>query len=246
MPHLTGHGFAEPESLCHESGRIFRQNDRKPLPQPYDTLEIVDDRPSKRGECINMNEPLIAYSNRFYGRKNGLSMTRDAPDPSVPMTQLKDSFGLEISFQRTLRMPDDNRLHQLPVSMGMFPLYNVEAYAERLPEQMVRDGGIFLPMWQREALWINFTPAAPPDEEEAEVAVYGQRYALRIFVGGINAISGRHIDEEPSLDSSGNRHQEYIVVPGQVWLDGICVAPGVIRQFVAMPRTPTHIPRSFE
>jgi hypothetical protein len=30
--------------------------------------------------------------------------------------------------------------------------------------------------------------------------------------------------------------QDYVVVPGQEWLDGICVAPGIVRQFVAMPR----------
>lgn len=29
--------------------------------------------------------------------------------------------------------------------------------------------------------------------------------------------------------------QDYIVVPGQKWLDGICVAPGIVRQFVVMP-----------
>ena len=29
--------------------------------------------------------------------------------------------------------------------------------------------------------------------------------------------------------------QDYLVVPGQPWLDGYCVEKGIIRQFVAMP-----------
>jgi len=29
--------------------------------------------------------------------------------------------------------------------------------------------------------------------------------------------------------------QDYIVSPGQLWLDGIAIKPGVVRQFVAMP-----------
>jgi hypothetical protein len=36
----------------------------------------------------------------------------------------------------------------------------------------------------------------------------------------------------PGLDAS---RQNYVVVPDQPWLDGYCVAKGVIRQFVAMP-----------
>ena len=48
--------------------------------------------------------------------------------------------------------------------------------------------------------------------------------------GKINAISGRSWDPELNPDD-----QDYLVVPGQPWLDGFCVAKDQIRQFVAMP-----------
>jgi hypothetical protein len=54
------------------------------------------------------------------------------------------------------------------------------------------------------------------------------KYAIRINVGNINAISGLPIGEVAGK-------QDYVVVPGQPWLDGIAVEPGVVRQFVAMP-----------
>lgn len=68
-------------------------------------------------------------------------------------------------------------------------------------------------------------------------------YLIKIYVGGINAISG-----EPAVEDAGTRLrrqakkgkgdlplQDYIVVPGQKWLDGIADSNGTVRQFVAMP-----------
>ena len=69
-------------------------------------------------------------------------------------------------------------------------------------------------------------------------------YAIKISIGGINAISG-----EPAVPNSatsirrrnlikkGKSVQDYVVVgrEGQKWLDGIAVEPGMVRQFVAMP-----------
>ncbi|EOA92167.1 uncharacterized protein SETTUDRAFT_134260 [Exserohilum turcica Et28A] len=118
-------------------------------------------------------------------------------------------------------MPDDNKLHQLPGSLGQFELYSVNAYSERLPSRMKDAGGVFFPMWQREAMWVNF-----------EQGRY--KYAVRVFMGHVNAVSGRQMKEGPETQD-GVDAQDYIVVPGQDWLDGICVAPGVVRQFVAMP-----------
>lgn len=117
-------------------------------------------------------------------------------------------------------MPDDNKLHQLPGSLGQFELFSVDAYSERLPNKITDAGGVFFPMWQREAMWINFR------------SMY--QGAVRVFVGRVNAISGRSMEE--ALDKQDDSHvQDYIVIPDQQWLDGICVAPGIVRQFVAMP-----------
>ena len=39
-----------------------------------------------------------------------------------------------IEFQRTLRIPDDNRDYPLPAGLGQFPLAHVDDFADRLPE----------------------------------------------------------------------------------------------------------------
>ncbi|HEX8651803.1 MAG TPA: hypothetical protein VF708_13270 [Pyrinomonadaceae bacterium] len=77
---------------------------------------------------------------------------------------------------------------------------------------------MFIPMYQREALWIAFDGAS------------WRPNAVQVAVGKINAISGEAWDERLS-----STPQNYLVCPDQPWLDGINVGAGVVRQFVAMP-----------
>ncbi len=121
-----------------------------------------------------------------------------------------------IDFQRTLRIPDDNRDYPLPPGLGRFPVAHVDDHAKKLPEAWQRRGGVFLPMYQAEALWIHFSGGYP--------------CAIKIAAGKINAVSGAAW----SNDLSGNP-QDYVVTPEQPWLDGFNVSKGYIRQFVAMP-----------
>lgn len=63
-------------------------------------------------------------------------------------------------------------------------------------------------------------------------------FAIKIYIGGINAISGRpqaEYPEEMYARQSTNPLQDYIVLPQQEWLDGIALPGGVTRQFVAVP-----------
>ncbi len=121
-----------------------------------------------------------------------------------------------IEFQRTLRIPDDNREYPLPPGLGRFPLEHVDDYADRLPDMWSKHGGVFLPMYQAEALWINFSGGYP--------------CAIKIAAGKINAVSGESWTNDLSAEP-----QDYVVTPDQPWLDGFNVAEGYIRQFVAMP-----------
>ena len=123
---------------------------------------------------------------------------------------------LAIEFQRTLRIPDDNREHYLPPGLGKFPLSRVDDYPDDLPEKWSRHGGVFLPMFQAEALWINFRGDYP--------------MAVKIAAGKVNAVTG-----EAWSEGLSGEPQDYVVVPGQPWLDGFCVQKGLIWQFVAMP-----------
>ncbi|RLJ22009.1 hypothetical protein DJ030_02710 [bacterium endosymbiont of Escarpia laminata] len=121
-----------------------------------------------------------------------------------------------IDFQRTLRIPDDNREYPLPPGLGQFPVEHVDDFAERLPELWRQHGGVFIPMYQSEALWINFSGDYP--------------CAVKIAAGKINAVSG-----ESWSDGLSDDPQDYAVIPEQPWLDGFNVSEGYIRQFVAMP-----------
>ena len=121
-----------------------------------------------------------------------------------------------IGFQRTLRIPDDNRDYPLPPGLGAFPLSHVDDYRERVPEAWVNHGGIFFPMYQAEAMWINFDSSYP--------------MAVKVAAGKIDALTGEDWKNEIS-----EQPQDYLVVPEQPWLDGFCVGEGLIRQFVAMP-----------
>jgi hypothetical protein len=128
-----------------------------------------------------------------------------------------------VQLQRTLRVPDDDREDPLPPGLGRFPMRHLEDYAARLEPTMASRGGVIVPMWQAEALWIAFSPPWMKQHDTYP-------FALRIATGKIDAVTGARW--APGLD--GGR-QNYVVVPGQPWLDGYCVARGVIRQFVAMP-----------
>jgi hypothetical protein len=123
-----------------------------------------------------------------------------------------------VSFQRTLRIPDDGKVYPLPPGLGAFPLRRVEDFAERLPAAWREQGGVFLPMYQREALWLWFDAAA------------WKPNAVKVGVGRVNAVSGGAWEEGLRADP-----QNYVVCPDQPWLDGINAGDGTIRQFVAMP-----------
>jgi hypothetical protein len=128
---------------------------------------------------------------------------------------------LHVQFQRTLRIPDDNRTYLLPPGLGAFPIAHVDDYADCVPDEWVEHGGVFLPMYQAEALWINFGSWR---SEQSEHPI-----AVKVAAGKINAVTG-----EPWRAELSDDPQDYLVVPGQPWLDGFCIEKGVIRQFVAM------------
>lgn len=77
-------------------------------------------------------------------------------------------------------------------------------------------------------MWINFDSI--------------KRYAIKIYTGTTNAISGEPLVETPAtgrrrinLMRQGKSLQDFVVAPKQQWLDGTAVAPGKVRQFTAMP-----------
>jgi hypothetical protein len=77
-------------------------------------------------------------------------------------------------------------------------------------------------------MWMNFQSRRP--------------YAVKIYVGGVNAVSGEPVIENAAtvlrrrnLLVAGKGIQDYVILPDQPWLDGVATEPGKVRQFVAMP-----------
>lgn len=129
----------------------------------------------------------------------------------------KNACSLRVNFQRTLRLPDDGKVYPLPAGLGSFPLCHVDDFGERAPESWAKRGGVAMPMYQSEALWISFRGWTWP-------------MAVQIAAGKINAATGK-----PWSSGLARGPQNYLVTPEQPWLDGFAVEKGVIRQFVAMP-----------
>lgn len=178
------------------------------------------------------------------------TITTDSLKMVFPQETEYTKCEIEIRFHKTLRIPDDNKKYSLPPSLGHFPLHHVDDYAEKLPRDWKNHGGIFLPMFQAEAMWVSFHSKWP--------------FAIKVAAGKINAVSGEQwtpelvcskantkqsllqdlSDQKISMTQyaylldqleNNKKEQDYVIVPSQPWLDGFNVGKGVIRQFVAVP-----------
>ncbi|KAF7366533.1 hypothetical protein MSAN_00910600 [Mycena sanguinolenta] len=180
---------------------------------------------------INVEEPLAQYYKdyrRHHGRVSGAKSSSESSIETAnkqAFDNKKDQFvGWEhctikvgparFNFNRTLRVPDNASTYALPPGLGTFPITKAQDYASTLPDHIKKRGGYIMPLFQREALWMS---------------IGGGPCAIKISVGGINAITGGKRDEKPP-----DGLQDYVVGGNQPWLDGIATEPGVVRQFVAM------------
>ncbi|GGW46364.1 hypothetical protein GCM10010503_23850 [Streptomyces lucensis JCM 4490] len=124
--------------------------------------------------------------------------------------------GVAVRFVRTLRLPETGT-HPLPPGLGEFPVRRVADYAGTVPAEWLARGGVMLPVYLREAMWLSFTGTTEPA-------------ALQVGVGKVCAVSGK-----PWSGRLARRPQNYVVLPRQPWLDGINSGKGTVRQFVAVP-----------
>ncbi len=129
---------------------------------------------------------------------------------------------VQLEFQRTVRIPDDERVHALPAGLGRFPLRHVEDFANTLDELTLKRGGVMMPMHRSEAMWINFQRGGRHSSGPA------YPFAIKVAAGKVNALTGGAWS--PALSAE---EQDYVVIPAQPWIDGFAVSKGVIRQFVA-------------
>jgi hypothetical protein len=93
----------------------------------------------------------------------------------------------------------------------------VAEFADRVPAAWRERGGFLAPLYQREALWLQFE------------AAHWKPNAVKVAVGGVDALTGGPGDDGLRADP-----QNYLVCPDQPWLDGINSGDGTVRQFVAV------------
>jgi len=147
-------------------------------------------------------------------KKNALCFTFPEVHPDAQLT---------ITFERTLRIPDTDETYALPPGLGAFPLRHVDDFRSKIPPSWNEHGGVMMPMFQAEAMWIDFSSKDIDNRGE-------YCFIVKIATGKVNAVTG-----EDWRDSVNRAPQDYLVVPTQPWLDGYCVEKGTIRQFIAMP-----------
>ena len=141
----------------------------------------------------------------------------------IRFPELHENAGIKIEFQRTLRIPDDGKNHYLPPGLGKFPLRHIEDFDLGSNNHLKKRGGVIMPMFQADALWLNFSSINLTGEADYPIAI-------KIGTGKICAVSG------DSWTSGLNRDpQDYVVVPEQPWLDGYNVSKDTVKQFVAAP-----------
>lgn len=133
--------------------------------------------------------------------------------------------GVLVDVCAALAVGDSNKAKR--TLQERYPFVPVEKIARRYSERepmklLIRDGfidrytgnrewlargGVMLPIYQREAMWLSFDAAEPA--------------ALQVGVGKVCAVSGlpwiEHLVKDP---------QNYVVLPDQPWLDGINAGGG--------------------
>lgn len=186
------------------------------------------------GLRINQDESLEQfYDNLIRAGENGrriapLLITRKTSTNRISVVDSWESglLNLEISLDRTLRVPEDGTAYHVPGLFGPFPLFDAGMIKPgSLSKATPRDDGLIIPMFQREALALTFHST---NEDQ-----YHQRadFAIKVLSGSVNAISG----QTSNKDLKDMVSQDHIIAPRQTRLDGFFTGLGVVKQFVAMP-----------
>jgi hypothetical protein len=149
-----------------------------------------------------------------------------------------DGSSIDISLNRTLRVPEDGTVYDHPALFGPFPLLNVDLLQDKLPDLMARKSGLLIPMFSREALSIGFKTDSLRSVKNVfnQSQRNNQSFAIKILAGSVNTISGG-LEEGHGRSRQREKQQDYVVAPRQGRVDGFFAKAGanIVRQFVAMP-----------
>ncbi|KIW21348.1 hypothetical protein PV08_01928 [Exophiala spinifera] len=179
----------------------------------------------------------------------------------ILITDPSDGNELRISFWRTVRIPEDGKVYDLPAGLGRFPLVGALAFRDLLVEEDDEKIDVLLPMYDREAMYVEFSAG----RYEHSLDFSQRPFAVRPYVGRINAISSSPMqsasthgypggDMKPRtrvgveytnevITAPPDYRQDYIVTEASIhdirvhaqWLDGVAYQPGRVKQFVSVP-----------
>ena len=85
-----------------------------------------------------------------------MMITLEANALTFRFPEVHDKASCRISFQRTLRIPDDGKDYPLPPGLGEFPLRHLDDFENGVLGEWSARGGVVYPMYQSEAMWLNF------------------------------------------------------------------------------------------
>lgn len=182
-----------------------------------------------KGLVINKDEMLLAFYNRYltWRRDNQPALTAGSSLASIEIMDTMRNVSCEIQFLRTLRIPEDGRVHD-PSEFGPFPIVDLSKFENtNALISMRRKGHLAIPMLQREAMCMKFERSSFPRSQRD--TPFDCDFAIRIYSGGINTISGKAHSECTC------QQQDYYVVPLQKTIHGFYATNEEVKQFVAMP-----------
>lgn len=122
-------------------GTQWNLNTRSEICEVYENMIMVD--------FLN-GQPIGIY--RFEGAFANMNKQKQMSQKlAVKVENNSLKFGsASISFQRTLRIPDDGKTYPLPPSFGYFPVHKIDDFMDKVPADWRAHGGVFIPMYQRE------------------------------------------------------------------------------------------------
>ncbi len=152
----------------------------------------------------------------------------------VSFPEVHPLAAMTITFEKAFRAARTG-LEASKLSTGAkFPLKHIDDYAEKIPDALLKRGGVILPMHQSEALAIRFMPHKA---QAADGSLYKNDddkswypFIVAVGCGLINAVSGGGIKDKLSANP-----QNYLFIEEPATLYGMNDRSGATRQFIASP-----------